>query len=149
MRYEVTVTLKPTCYRLSASEQFRITSDQILQAFRGYKVSIVAELTAANNVHYHGMVEITNFIHRDALFNRLRQFHKTLGKSTCTQLVNEPVWIEYLRKSVSVTDKIINRWPWVKDDFQISGDIKFRCTDSGNIYIEGYDDDIGRKSSPT
>lgn len=141
MRYEFTLTLKPALYRHSAKEQYRITSNIVHEIIGNYKVSVVAELTSQNNIHYHGIVELTDFAHRDAFINKIRQWHKEMGRYSCSQLVDEPVWIEYMRKNTSKTDSVINKWPWVKDDFKISGEITFKVSSSGNIYIEGYRDD--------
>lgn len=140
MEYEFTITLKPTLYRMSAKEQFRLTAPLVKQIIQGYKISIIAELTSANNIHYHAMVYLDNHKHRDQLINRVRSHHKTLGKISCSQLVDQPKWIEYLRKNKDVTNTIIEDWPWVRDDYEISGKLDFKVSRSGNIYIDGYND---------
>lgn len=140
MRYELTLTLKPTCYRLSAKEQYRTTKDKVQDILKPFKVSGIVELTNKNNVHYHFMVELPSFQVRDDLINRIRKFYKEFGIYTCTQLVNETKWIEYLRKSVSEMHDFFGEWPWLRDDFNISGRLELKSNANGIAYYIPYFD---------
>ena len=64
MKYELTVTLKPMMYRLTAREQFEYTKPimiNILNSMFGDNYTCVAELTGENNVHYHCLIELRSY----------------------------------------------------------------------------------------
>lgn len=128
MLYELTLTLRPFLYNKTAQEQYDFMFP-ILRAILGqYKCSCIAELTQENNVHYHAKVELKNFVHRDKLLNQLRQYNKYLGRKTCTQLMNEPLYDEYMRKDTAVTMLVITD-PYLMDTFEVFGNLNPKYID--------------------
>lgn len=116
MKYELTITLRPQMYRFDAREQYVRTSVWLKQILYPYKVSIVAELTQVNNIHYHGIIDLKDLRHRDKFLNRFRG-SLVFGKMTCTQLIDEPKWIEYMKKNIHITWDILNIYPVLLDEF--------------------------------
>lgn len=100
MKYELTITLKPLMYRMSAKEQFNLTSTVLLEIMKPYKCSIVAELTQEHNVHYHCLVELADIKEKEKLMNRFRPHNKMFGKKTCTQVQFEESYRKYMVKTV-------------------------------------------------
>lgn len=120
MLYELTLTIRPMMYRMEANEQYKFLYEHLRKILDKFKCSMIAELTSENNVHYHGKIELKDFQHRDSLFNKLRNYHKWFGRKTCTQLVDEPKYDEYMRKDIQKT-KLLIEHPIVMDSFNIFG----------------------------
>lgn len=117
MKYEFTITLKPQMYRYSAKEQFDKTRQYLNDKFVGYCVSCVAELTQDHNVHYHAMIELKDMTMKDKFLNQFRG-SATWGRKTCTQIVHERKWEEYLKKDITKTREVLG-YPIVCDNFEI------------------------------
>lgn len=109
----VTFTLKPIIYDLNCRTQIRKTIPHILKTLNNVsnKWIIVAELTKANNIHYHAMVkykdeEISEF----QLVDQLKD-NKYIGTSFITeryQGVDGTGNIQYMIKHILITQKKLN-----------------------------------------
>lgn len=130
MRYELTVTSHPRLYDRDASTQFSIMKENFIQIMRphkgspGFLFSAVAELNGNNDVHIHAIVELNDLVARNRLLNRFRSkdYKFIFGRKTCTQLINEPVWIDYMRKDLKKTREIIGISPIIKDELSLLHD---------------------------
>lgn len=118
MKHELTITLKPIMYTKTAKEQFDMTYQYVLDILKPYKHTTVAELTVLNNVHYHSLIDIEGIIQKDILLNRIRPY-KLLGKPHCTAVQYEVSYENYLLKDIIETNKVINRYPLIKDDWNL------------------------------
>jgi len=118
MKYAITLTLRPMMYRYTATEQFIKTGHQLREFLKSYNASVVAELTGENNVHYHGIIELSDLIHRDKFLNGFRG-SLIWGRKDCTQLMDEQKWITYLQKDIKHTKEITKLYPILCDDFQL------------------------------
>lgn len=111
-------------YSMSAMDQYRITLPFMLEVLQGYSSSCVAELTSANNVHYHATVELDSFASRDKFINRTRRYTQ-FGKRSVTALANELKWSIYLNKDIASTRLILGN-PVVKDSLIYFCDPQYR-----------------------
>lgn len=125
MKYELTVTLRPCMYTLTAAEQFKATSTIlkiILDKFcQGAKFTAVAELTNENNIHYHCLLDIETLYDRDKLLNsfRWKGCHNIFGRKTCTQVKYEESYLRYMVKNTIYTSSIIdNKNPIICDYYK-------------------------------
>lgn len=112
MKYELTITLKPTMYQFNPKEQLRLTKDKLLNIFypnnkQEYMVSCVAELTQEHNVHYHCIIELQDIQAKDRLLNKFRSLTKIFGKKSCTQVQYEDSYKQYLIKDLEKTRSLI------------------------------------------
>lgn len=144
-RYEFTITLRPRLYDRTPEEQFRYTSD-ILQreCLSRWNTSCVAELTKENNIHYHGIVHLKDFKHRNSFLNGFRKYNNIFGRKSCSPIRKESDWIMYMRKNVEETRQILGQDPWVTDVYELGGSLNWKLTKFGHIFI---DDGIGRKNT--
>jgi len=83
MKYELTLTLRPMMYNLSAKEQFRISKEHLIDLFMPngfpqYHISCIAELTGEHNIHYHCMIEIGSIEDKDKLMNKFNLFYSSV-----------------------------------------------------------------------
>lgn len=118
MEYEFTVTLKPLLYKYTATEQFEKTSTILDTVLKGYKATIVAELTQLNNVHYHVLVTLT-VDSKKILLDRYRTYNKYLGRASCDQVKDASRYRAYLTKSIPATGYILGRYPIIRDDWNL------------------------------
>jgi hypothetical protein len=118
LKHEFTVTLKPYLYAKSAKLQFEHTSPLLLRILQGYKVTAIAELTKAHNIHFHAIVEIDGILEKDGLLNKLRGY-KEFGKHTCESVRYEESYEEYIKEDRIITEKIIKQSAILKDDYNI------------------------------
>lgn len=131
MKYELTLTLRPQLYRMSAKEQFEYTRTLFEDIFRDFPNpkrrimrTIVAELTGEHNIHYHCVVELADLTEKDTLMNRFRKHNKVFGRKTCNQVMYENSYSKYILKHVidgSTRTVIKDYCPIVIDDFGILG----------------------------
>lgn len=122
MKYEITLTLRPYIYKEVPQHQFKIAVKMLEEILPLYQVSLVAELTQENNVHFHGIIELSDLIERNKFLNRFRRFHKLFGKKTVNQVKFEDSYIKYMKKDIENT-KLIIPDPIVRDSFGIFGNL--------------------------
>lgn len=137
MLYELTLTLKPVMYKHEAQQQYDMLKESLLNILSGYKVTLVCELTGENNVHYHGVIELKDHRTRDKFLNRFRSYGKIFGRKTCSQLIDEPAYIKYISKDLSVTYDVLARPPILTDAFGYLVDVNVNCIDH---YLESSSD---------
>jgi len=131
MKYVFTVTLRPEHYKKNIQLQFAEAKDWFDHVIffggrnGGFKSSVVAEIDHKGDVHFHGLVEIP-FGNLDRFINRFRHKHvfRFFGRKDVTQVVDEPVWIEYLRKDLRATYLRLKHNPIVYDDFKLFTDFR-------------------------
>lgn len=125
MKWELTVTLKPCLYRLSACEQYDITSPYLKDILRHFDHTSVAEVTNEHNVHYHSMIEIEDdplYQRQKELMERFRPYVKVFGKKSFRPVQYEDAYEAYLQKDLKKTLCIVNRQPVLQDDLGIIKD---------------------------
>lgn len=123
MKYEFTVTLRPCMYKWTALEQKRAINNFVYDTLHKYPCSAVYELTGENNVHFHAMIELKDFKERDSFLNKWRPYNTIYGKKTCTQLMHEDKWREYLKKDLEKTRQIIGD-PIICDSFNVFANLQ-------------------------
>lgn len=124
MKYELTLTLKGSIKSKTPPEQFNKTQPILLDILKGFQASMIAELHQDNDVHYHGLVELSDHKERNVLLNRIRKYHD-FGRKTCSQVRWENSYEKYMKKDYDVTRDILERCPIVIDKFNIFKD--FLC----------------------
>lgn len=112
MKYELTLTLKPTMYSYKPQDQFNLTRDILFGIFypnniEHYGVTCIAELTSEHNVHYHCLLELKSLKQKDKLLNAFRKHNKIFGRKTCEQVKYEESYKEYIIKDLKKTREII------------------------------------------
>lgn len=125
MKYEVTLTLRPVLYKFDPQSQFDKLYEFLLAYSKKYNMSLIAELTCENNVHYHGIVDLKDFSIRADFINGLRCMHKWLGRKTINQVLYEDSYCHYMVKHVTLTRQLILN-PIVFDGMNVCKD-EFRC----------------------
>lgn len=116
--HELTITLKPQMYNLSASEQFRRTASILFQIFSIYEVSCVAEVTKTHNIHYHCLINIDNIFHKDGLIQKIKR-QKEFGRFSFEQVRYEETYIKYMAKDIETTKILICTDPVVVDFYGV------------------------------
>lgn len=115
MKYEVTITLKPSLYQHKPRDQYDLTRQALLNILEKYvECTMIAELTMEHNIHYHGMVELKDIKDKDKFLNRFRPYSKMFGRKTCNQVKFEKSYIEYMSKNLPQTECIIGD-PVIRD----------------------------------
>lgn len=136
MNYELTLTLHPRHYSKKPIEQYKLLEQIILSNLAKYQISGVAELTTQENIHGHFMVYLTpeeksdlcNFLRKDST-------KKTIGRLSISAIKNSSTWVEYLKKDLSVTQKIIQTDPIIIDNQRVLYNTVFKVGPLGEIYI--------------
>lgn len=124
MKYELTLTLRPQWYMLTAAEQHKKAKEILLDifypnGFMKYSVSCIAELTNEHNVHYHCLIELKDLEDKDKLLNKFRRNSKFFGRKSCSQVQYEDSYKSYMIKSIEDTRKIIGD-PIVCDSYGVA-----------------------------
>lgn len=120
--YALTVTLKPDTNGTPARYQMRKFAPKLSSALIGTHATVIAELTANKNVHFHVLLKvdlnklppkttpikhISNLLKEDFGFIKLKQ---------CTDY---PGWTTYMQKQMFQTSYYIH--PVVQDDYDMLG----------------------------
>lgn len=105
-------------YRFKAVVQYDKCLVLIHDKMKMFRYTLVCELTQQNNIHYHGLVELKDLNERDDLLNRFRG-SLVFGRMTCSQIINEKKWEDYLVKSINETSALLKRAPILQDDFNL------------------------------
>lgn len=117
-RFELTLTLRPSLYGLTAKQQFDITSPCLKDSLKLWKYTAIVELTQEHNVHYHCMIELTGLLDKEKMINRLRRYNKYFGRKSCRMVQYEESYKVYMQKDYYETTRIIVD-PVIKDDLKI------------------------------
>lgn len=142
MLYEFTLTIHPKYYKSNPISQYTQTKEIFLKLYKkGYfnkfKISIVAELTSVQNVHYHCLVDIMTLADKTEFLNIFRPFN-IFGKKSISQVVNEPVYREYMQKSLVETAEVLENCPIIVDENNVFTDVKCICTLHSGLPVCGY-----------
>jgi len=123
--FAFTITLKPYMYQYPPEVQLARTSGDIKRMFYNCRMTMIAELTKQCNIHYHGILAFPIKVKNPTLyfFNRLRGLPKALGKSECSQLIDEDKWVTYLNKDIKENIKQDVFYPTIIDDYGIINEV--------------------------
>lgn len=120
MKYEVTLTLRPYMYSMTAAEQYRTVKPRLFEILKPYKeCTCIAELTNEHNVHFHMMIELDSHKHKDKFLNEFRNV-KMFGRKSCTQVQFEESYRKYITKEIDKTNLLIG-CPVVRDFYGCAG----------------------------
>lgn len=135
MQYEFTITLHPRNYGKSAIDQSKLIEKLVLEDLACYSISAVHELTQIENIHVHCVIQLTPE-EKTNLCNWLRKdrVRKIIGRCTLTQIKDYPKWIDYMKKDLEKTQKIIKRDPILIDNQQVLYK-SFRVGPQGLLYF--------------
>lgn len=120
VKYSFTVTLQPKWFKFTATEQYDMTFTPLYQILSSLsaRFGCIAELTKAFNIHYHGVITF-NLDENNKLYMKAFNdaFRKSLffGFVNIKQITDEQGWINYLKKDLLDTKKLINRPPIIND----------------------------------
>lgn len=123
--YAITITIMPSLYRKTYEEQYNETANSIKNLFHDCKLTLVAELTQAYNIHYHGIIAYPlcdgggSKDVRKIIFDRLRKYSK-VGNTKIDQITDYNGWVKYIQKDPSSKKyrPIENIDPVVVDDYK-------------------------------
>lgn len=123
--YAFTITLKPNLYRYPLEKQYDETylyvSEKLLTIAQ--QLTMVAEVTKAGNLHFHGVICFTLSKHKHIKSNNknfidlFRNDH-IVGFTNLKQIDNEQGWIEYMSKELESFLQVNNRRPIIQDQFE-------------------------------
>lgn len=126
MEYEFTITLRPTMYKFNATKQFELSWRIIRDRLQDIeKVSCVADLTKAHNIHYHCIIDLPNRKAIDKLLNKFRG-SQIIGSLHVSQLINNTKWKNYMSEKVKPTKDIITQSPVIRDYYGILGEKEYK-----------------------
>lgn len=120
--YFFTITLKPVMYHHDVDKQHDETINEILLNLtmlcnKSCDYTIVCELTKAFNIHYHGIIDLTNSTKRKFI-NIFRNSSKT-GFVNISLINDLSKTVEYIAKSIPQTHIDVGRRPIIKDDLNL------------------------------
>lgn len=120
--YHITLTLKPSMYRMDAEEQFRKTKDIVRNLMRGFTYTCVTELTNQYNIHYHMICKAPLAIAKciPKLFADRKRKIKELGFHKMDSVDNYDVYTAYMLKDVKKTQEILGHYPVINDDYMLN-----------------------------
>lgn len=131
--WAITITLKPKMYRYTLAEQHAHASEEILKLRKYCSMSIIAEITKACNIHYHGVIKM-----HDSTLTAMRgsvQCFVTdaFRKSQVIGYVNlreytDRGWVMYVVKDTAKTILDLKEHPVICDDLDM---LKANLTDFG------------------
>lgn len=125
-QYAFTVTLNPSKYRLEPERQYDLYAESLYEHLRvksDVLLTYVVELTPhAMNMHYHGIVsfkEPHNLLQaRKWLSNKVRN-DPVFGAQTRMKLIEDQGWLEYMSKSLTETQELLDRRPIIVDELDL------------------------------
>lgn len=123
-KYAFTVTLKPRLFSNSPTEQYDMTYTRLHSILNCLSIpeslTLVAELTKACNIHYHGMIIMHVHPKKSAKvrFHNAFRHERDYGFVNLTQIDDEPGWIAYISKNIKSTKDDIDRPPIICDEFK-------------------------------
>lgn len=119
--YAITITLRPKIYSKPYEDQFTETATNINRLFPSCRLTLIAELTQTENIHYHGVISIPLSVGPSPtkyFFDQLRKL-SAIGKSECKQLMHWDTWKEYLNKDIKKNIDLNYFYPIVRDDYDL------------------------------
>lgn len=119
---ELTVTLKPFMYAKTLDEQIKCTKRRMIDALRGFKKSVVIELTKEYNIHYHCIL-VEKKISSNPFLRLTDRFRKEkwAGRKSIRGVQYYDSYVKYMNKDIKNTNKCISSSAIVIDDFDILG----------------------------
>jgi len=130
VKYAVTLTTSGRFKDKTSEDQFDEICDYFYQdvfwVLAHIKLSLIAELHKdKSSVHVHGVIQFDmDHVPSKYLYYPCRLVHDHLKKSkiwgfSCfKQIEDENYWVQtYIKKDLQDTNRIINRFPVIKDDF--------------------------------
>lgn len=116
----LTVTLRSSLKRLDAEGQYTLTKDKLLNKLRNCKHTTVVELTSNYDVHYHSILQIplNKCMNKSPLRYIKDVFRSDFGFTCVKQVENYEGWIDYLKKDITETSKVI-AGTILKDDYKV------------------------------
>lgn len=121
--YAFTLTLRPKLFSKEPEMQYEDTYQVVIKRFEmlATKYTIVAELTKAYNIHYHGIVQFNLSDRKDCQKEFYKAFRNDvlIGFVNIRQIDNMGKWTEYIRKDVYRTTNVIHRRSIIKDMYEI------------------------------
>lgn len=122
MKFELTVTLRPNLYRLTATEQYDRTYQHIRDVVRPYASTIVAELTSEHNIHYHCIIDMPDdplFERQKVVLDKFRKLTPIFGKKSFRPVQYEESYEMYIMKDLKKTLCVTSRDPVILDELKI------------------------------
>lgn len=120
--YAFTITLGKSMYKLEPSVQYDYVVEDIVTRLSSIssKVTLVAELTKASNIHFHGIIKFKDSLKPFRLqFNNLFRNHKYIGYVHLVQITEWSAWTEYIQKELIETKDSLNRPPILLDGHDV------------------------------
>jgi len=124
VEYSFTITLQKKMYRFVAEDQYDMTYVQVRDILRSLSpnITLVAELTSACNVHFHGIIKFVlagHNLHKNLrkVFTDAFRNHKEIGFTYIKQITDMGGWELYIMKSVLETRSALVRPPVIIDSF--------------------------------
>lgn len=141
-QYAFTITLKPRLYSLEPSKQYDKVIDLLCQALHQMgKVTSIAELTKASNIHFHGIIQFyLKGLDKSVRYewNRVwRQYKDLIGFTNLKQIDDYHKWKDYLQKDLEQTRKDLVRPPIVLDELDTFKEL-YEFTKIGLFRINHY-----------
>lgn len=102
-QYAITLTLKPTQYKKTPEEQYRLLEDALFEINHKckswLKMDILCELTKNYNIHAHGIFIFNLGNHKLKHVHNLFRDSKIFGFIYIKPIDNYNVWYDYITKS--------------------------------------------------
>lgn len=123
--YAVTVTLLPKVRKYTAVEQYDKYASEVVafitQTFPLSKLTLVCELTKSFDIHFHGSIRfslnaIKNVKNICRFFTDKFRKHAFIGYVCIKVVDNEPVWRQYISKTLKEFSDDVGRRPILRDD---------------------------------
>lgn len=119
--FALTVTLPSKARRYDAETQYRMYVDKLKALMVHCKHTTVVELTKNYDIHFHSIfkIDLSKILHKTVDRYIKDIFRSEFGFTVVKQVENFNIWIDYLRKDLHETNKVV--FPIVKDDYNIVG----------------------------
>lgn len=122
--YSFTITLRPKCFTHEPEIQYDDTNFHVRARLASISphFTIVAEVTKAWNIHYHGIIK---FVLKDKV-DCAKRFHarfrndNLVGFVNIKQITDYNGWCEYIVKDLQKTTESIGRRPIIRDDYGVT-----------------------------
>lgn len=104
-KFAITITLKPMLFKNTATEQYDETYLPLHRLLKAlcFEHTVVAELTKAFNVHYHGVVVMPDWGNCRKRFVDAFRKSRSFGYVCIKMIDDEQGWYDYIRKGIKGT----------------------------------------------